>query len=209
MWGTPARLVHTDGPRPGAWGLVFMDDADAEHPDISARHDVTREGLPLSKVFIRTSRKHRQPASLTASHELVEMLIDPGNNMMARQPHSGTMYCYEAADPVEHKGFEIDGLRMSNFVYPTYFETFHRPRSVKFDHLGLVTRPFQLLHGGYQITFADGHWVNEYGSPAKAIRHAKQDRRGRRGAHRTGSSHPAKEADMAKAKATKKTAAKN
>ncbi len=208
VWGTPATLVATAGPVKGAWGLVFMDDADAEHPDISARHDVTAEGLPLAKVFVRTSRKHRQPASLNASHELVEMLIDPGNNLMVRKPHSGTMYCYEVADPVEDKGFEIDGLRMSNFVYPTYFETFHRRGSVKFDHRGHVKRPFQILRGGYQITHADGQWVNEYGSLAKAIRHAKEDRRGRRGAHRTRSSHPAKEADMAKAKATKKTATK-
>ena len=47
---------------------------------------------------------------------------------------------------------------MSNFVYPAYFEDFHKPGSVKFDHLKKVKKPFQILTGGYQIIFKGGKW---------------------------------------------------
>lgn len=43
------------------------------------------------------------------------------------------------------------------------FEVFHEPRSDQFDYARKVTRPFQILSGGYQIIFKNGKWSEVYG----------------------------------------------
>lgn len=73
---------------------------------------------------------------------------------------------------------------MSHFVYPGYFEEFCTPRSTKFAHLGKVTRPFQILSGGYQLVFKNGQWSQIYGSAEKRRRFRKEDLRDHRSAFR-------------------------
>jgi hypothetical protein len=116
----------------------------------------------------------------TASHEIVEMLVDPGCNLYTLGPHGRGFYAYESADPVEETYRNINGLPMSNFVYPEYFEEFHGVDAMQFDWLGMVRKPFELLHGGYQSMFTRGGWREKMGSPAKAKRFAREDRRGHR-----------------------------
>lgn len=180
VWGTPARLVKSRGFRKGFWGMVFYDDADAEDADLLGYHDVTPDGLPLSRVFVRTTLADGELVSVTASHELVEMLVDPAMNLWATGPDPKAVYAYETADPVEESSFAVHGIPMSNFVYPSYFEEFHKPGSVRFDHLGKLRRPFQVLRGGYQTVFKHGHSADHYGSKAKMKRFKKEDRRGHR-----------------------------
>jgi len=38
-------------------------------------------GLPLSKVFVKSTRAVGQKVSVTACHELAEMLVDPAINL--------------------------------------------------------------------------------------------------------------------------------
>jgi len=180
-WGTPAKLVKSKGFVKGAWAIVFLDDAD--QPGVYAYHDLTPEGLPLSKVFVRTTLNGGDLVSVSASHELVEMLVDPGVNRMARGLNAKVTYAYEAADPVEALTFPINGIPMSNFVYPAYFESFHKSGSVKFDHLGKVMKPFEILHGGYQMVLKDGEW-SQLHHPKSKKKTAAKDRRGRRGEKR-------------------------
>ena len=176
VWGTPARLVRTSGFRKGAWGFVFLDDADED--DALAYHDLTPDGLPLSKVFVRTIENDGASLTVAASHELVEMLVDPGINLLSTGPDPKVAYAYEAADPVEADSlaFKVDGFSMTDFVYPSYFEAFHKPNSTKFDHRGKLSRPFQILAGGYQIVFRNGKW-SQLGSAAKQKALKKEDRR--------------------------------
>ncbi len=135
VWGTPATLVRSTGFRKHAWAIVFLDDAD--QADFCAYHNAfTPAGLPLSKVFVGTCAKRGASLSVATSHELAEMLVDPGFNLMARHRWTNALYAVEVADPVEADCFKLDGFEMSNFVYPSYFESFHEPASVRFDHLG-------------------------------------------------------------------------
>jgi hypothetical protein len=182
VWGTPAKLVRSKGFRKKAWALAFLDDAD--QPGALAYHDLTPGGLPLSKVFVRTTLANHDLVSVSASHELVEMLVDPAINLMSTGPDAATIYAYESADPVEELHFDVNGIAMSDFVYPSYFEGFHKPGSVKFDRLGQVTKPFQILAGGYQIVFRNGKWTQLFGSTAKERRFAREDRRGHRSEYR-------------------------
>lgn len=89
-----------------------------------------------------------------------------------------------SADPVEALSFPVKGIEMSDFVYPSYFEDFHKPGSVKFDQLGKVKKPFEVLKDGYQIVFRNGKWSQIYGSARKARAFAKEDRRGHRSEQR-------------------------
>ena len=182
VWGTNAHLVRSDGFVPGAWSLVFLDDADA--PGALAYHDLTPDGLPESKVFLRTLLGSGETVSGAASHELVEMLVDPGLNLLSLGPDGTSAYAYESADPVEELHFAVNGLPMSDFVYPAYFESYHAPGSVLFDHLGCVRRPFEILPGGYQSVYKDGGWTEYFGSTAKQERFLREDRRGHRSEQR-------------------------
>src|SRR3989441_2317206 len=145
IWGTPAKLIKTTNFVNDAWAVVFLDDAD--QPGALAYHDLTPGGLPLSKVFVRTTIKNGDLVSVSASHELVEMLVDPAINLMTTGPNPKLVYAYESADPVEQLSFEVGGVPMSDFVYPSYFETFHKSKSVQFDHQNKVRKPFEILSG--------------------------------------------------------------
>ncbi len=182
VWGTPAKLVKSEGFLKGAWAIVFLDNADQK--DALAYHDLTPDGLPESKVFVQTTLDSKELVSVSTSHELVEMLVDPATNLMTTGPDPKTIYAYESADPVEALSFDVDGIPMSDFVYPAYFETFHKAGSVQFDQMNKVTKPFQILAGGYQIVFKSGKWSQVYGSKRKEKAFAKEDRRGHRSEQR-------------------------
>jgi len=187
VWGTQAKLIKSKSYVKGDWAMVFLDDAD--QPDALAYHDLTPDGLPQSKVFVKTTLDNGDLVSVSASHELVEMLVDPAINLLSTGPNANLVYAYESADPVEELSFKVKGIPMSDFVYPSYFEEFRRARSVKFDQMGKVTRPFQILKGGYQIVLKNGRWTELFGSNAKAKRFAKEDRRGDRGEIRASGRH--------------------
>jgi hypothetical protein len=182
VWATPAKLVKSTGYIKGGWAIIFLDDAD--QPGALAYHDLTPDGLPQSKVFVRTTIKNGDLVSVSASHELVEMLVDPAINMMTTGPDPKVVYAYESADPVEALSFKVNGIPMTDFVYPSYFEDFHKPGSVKFDYLNKVNKPFQILSGGYQIIFKNSKWSQTYASASKEKVFTREDRRDHRSEQR-------------------------
>src|SRR5213593_845869 len=181
VWGTPAKLLKTTTFRKGAWAMVFLDDADVANA--LGYHDLTPDGLPLSKVFVKTTLTVGQKVSVTACHELAEMLVDPASNLAAIGP-GNVFYAYETADAVEEVEFTIGGIPMSDFVYPAWFEGFRKPNSAQFDYARKVKRPFQILPGGYMSVFKNGRWTQVFGSAAKARRFRREDRRGHRSTYR-------------------------
>src|SRR6185437_13598398 len=110
--------------------MVFLDGARLMKEN--AYHDLTPDGLPQSKVFVKTPIDNGDLVSVSASHELVEMLVDPAINLLSTGPDPKIVYAYESADPVEALSFKVQGIPMSDFVYPSYFEDFHKPKSVRF-----------------------------------------------------------------------------
>lgn len=164
VWGYPAELYATDKPKSTDWQVIFLDDAD--DANALGYHDLTKDGQPISKVFVKTTIAAGQKVSTTASHELMEMMIDPGAQLWA-QKADGRFYAYEMCDAVENEEYLIDGIAVSDFVYPSFFESWHVPRSVQFDYLQKISQPFQTLQNGYQIV-SDGQSVGEiFGSLAK------------------------------------------
>lgn len=177
VWGTPARLVKVKNKKEipaGAWQFFFQDDSDEE--GALGYHDLMKKaGVPITFVFVKTTKADGGDIAVTASHELWEMLVDPGVQLWAEN-EDGLLWAWETADAVEETDFVVDDVRISNFVYPSFFESFRKPKSTKFDHLGLLTRPFSLLKGGYTLIRKGTKVTEKYGSKAKEKRFASENR---------------------------------
>src|SRR5205807_2231155 len=113
----------------------------------------------------------------------LQKLVDQAINLAAAGA-GNVFYAYETADAVEEVEFAIDGIAMSDFVYPAWFEAFRKPGSAQFDYAKKVRRPFQILAGGYMSVFKNGKWTQLFGSRAKARRFRQEDRRGHRSTYR-------------------------
>ena len=187
VWGTPAKLVVGRKHLEGAWTMAFLDNA--RHAKLLGMHRPEYRGLPIAKVFVRATLDekkfgHDEQVSVIASHELAEMLVDPGDNLWAKGPR-GVLYGYEVCDAVEEEhGFFIDGIPMSDFVYPAYFQMFQNSRKVQLDYLERVQQPFQILKGGYSVIRKRGKVLIKHGSPAKGKRFGREDRRFHRSEYR-------------------------
>jgi hypothetical protein len=155
VWGTAAQLsVVPKGSQPpsGSWWLVLLDDSD--QANALGYHDLTSEGLPIGKVFAASDLKAGTSWTVTASHELLEMLGDPNINLTVFVENSntaGVIYAYEVCDACEDDslGYQIDNVLLSDFVYPSWFESFRTEGSTQFDRMNKMQNPFQLLTGGY------------------------------------------------------------
>jgi hypothetical protein len=86
------KLYNTDAPKPSDWQFVYFDDADTA--GALGYHEQTYNGQPISKVFVKTTLKVNELVSVTACHELFEMVIVPLANLWAESP-DGTEYAYE------------------------------------------------------------------------------------------------------------------
>ena len=155
IWGVAAELtIVPKGTQPAAgnWWLVILDDSD--QANALGYHDLTSEGLPMGKVFAASDLKAGTSWTVTASHELLEMLGDPNINLtvfVQNTNTAGMLYAYEVCDAVEDDslGYAIDNILVSDFVYPSWFESFRTEGSTQFDKQNKVQNPFQLLAGGY------------------------------------------------------------
>jgi hypothetical protein len=181
IWGYPVKLYNTKAAKPSDWQFVYFDDADTA--GALGYHDLTQNGQPISKVFVKTTLLDHELVSVTACHELFEMVIDPIANLWA-EAADGTEYAYEMCDAVEENTFPVDGIQMSNFLHPAWFEPFKHSPGTKFDHLGLLKQPFTLSKGGYAIIKKKGKVTNIFGSKAKERRFAKENRLGHRSEYR-------------------------
>jgi len=181
IWGYPVTLYNTTDPQSSDWQFVYFDNADTA--GALGYHDITKNGQPVSKVFVETTLAAHEVVSVTACHELFEMVIDPIANLWA-QADDGTEYAYEMCDPVEEDTFLVDGIEMSNFLHPAWFEPFKHPPGTKFDHLGRLAKPFSMTKGGYMITMKGGRVKEVFGSKAKEKRFKGEDRRCHRSEYR-------------------------
>jgi len=154
-WGVGAQLTFVPTgttPPAGTWWLSILDDSD--QAGALGYHDITPDGLPLGKVFAGTDLKYGMQWSVTASHELLEMLGDPNINLtvfVQNDQSTGILYAYEVCDACEADQFAypIGNVMVSDFVFPSWFESFRTAGSAQFDQTKQIQNPLQLLTGGY------------------------------------------------------------
>ena len=91
---------HTEDEGGKLWGVV------AAKPELDNGGKATTADWSVSSVL---------------SHEVLEMFIDPNCNLWANDGH-GKAYSFEVCDPVEAPTYEVNGVSVSNFVTPAWFD---------------------------------------------------------------------------------------
>ena len=159
-------VTKGQSPPPGAWWIVVLDDSD--QAGSLAYHDLTNEGLPISKVFLKTLLAGNADLGVGASHEICEMAVDPWLNG-AFQDDNDVFWANEICDPVEDDqyGYKIGDVLVSNFVTPAWFG--HKNAPGPLDFSGHATGKFQILTGGYAQKYDPVKgWIQVTGAKAVA-----------------------------------------
>ena len=133
----------------GWWQIVVADTPD--QAGALGYHELSNAGSPLGKVFAQFDIRNDFSWTVTLSHELLEMLADPWINWCAIGSDS-RVYALEVCDPVEcdELAYTIDGVLVSNFVTPAWFEPTCCDRLDFRKHL---TRRLEVHAGGYASVF--------------------------------------------------------
>lgn len=156
-WGLDATLQFLSKTTPtpaGAWLVIISDTSD----EVGALgyHDLTSTGMPLGKVFAKTTKQYGQSWSVCLSHEILEMIADPNINLCAFDEAHGRFYAYEVCDAVEADslGYKINNILLSDFVFPGWFEPLNVSPGEKFAFKTGLSAPLQLAAGGYISYFS-------------------------------------------------------
>jgi hypothetical protein len=146
----------------GYWPMIIKDnigyDAAGIHMD--------KDGQPFALISAADSVDQW---SLTASHEMCEMLVDPSGDRQATSdsPMTGqgrVSFLVEVCDPSEAAdyAYSSNGILVSDFYTPNYFDPV-TASGVRYSYTGAITAPRQVLRGGY-LSWKDsvsGHWWQE------------------------------------------------
>jgi hypothetical protein len=127
---------------------------DSLYPGAACYRSLTEEGLPEVHVAVRDAKQVGWNWTMAASHDLLETLVNPSLNLSifdSADGQKGNLYLREICDPVSSPrlAYDIDGVTVSNFVYPAWFEAFRKPGSTQFDHCGHVKAPFEVNRDSY------------------------------------------------------------
>lgn len=148
-------LTRTQAIPVGAWPLYILDNADIQ--GALGYHDETL-GVPYGRVFVKTAQQYGYSWTVTASHELLEMLVNPHVNLTVFNQTSniaGSIYFAEVGDPCEADsfGYKINNILVSDFAYPAWFDSTQTARGTQYDYSRKLTAPFQIGTGGYVSVF--------------------------------------------------------
>jgi hypothetical protein len=147
-WGADCTLTSwpkTQPIIPGWWQLLVIDDPD--QAGALGYHELSSVGGPLGKIFARLDMQAGTSWTVTFSHELLEMLVDPWINFLS-QGSDNKLYACEIGDAVEADAlaYSIDGVLVSDFITPAWFQPTFADR---LDFKRHLTAPLTLAPGGY------------------------------------------------------------
>lgn len=139
---------------------------DSDQADALGYHQETSAGEPLAKIFVGSDMQDGANPSVTLSHELCEMVVNPILERSFKLTVNGEdrFYMGESADACEDDiyGYPIDGVTVSDFVFPAFFDL-GAAAGAKLDYGGHVARPLQILSGGYLAYYAFGKgWTQDF-----------------------------------------------
>jgi hypothetical protein len=153
----------------GYWPVIVQADIGFNAAGIH----LDKDGQPFSLV------QYEAGWSLTASHEVLEMLGDPfGDRLIAGEsikPGQGRVeYLVEVCDPSEDIAFAytVNGVTVSDFYTPQFFEPVKNP-GVRYGYTAALTGPRQVLKGGYlswHDPVSDHWWQQTFFGAKKAFR---------------------------------------
>jgi hypothetical protein len=155
----------------GAFHVLIVDDA--TQAGLLGFHDEDQEGKPRAFVFAKTIREFGEEPSVTLSHEILELVLDPTCTLWHQAP-DGKLRALEACDACQSASYpkrvgDVDVL-VSDFVTPNYFDATPIDGE-RFDHLGKLSGPCPaLLSGGYDIVVdTNGVPTQEFASAFESL----------------------------------------
>ena len=188
LWGLRAKLRVGAAVPPGAMGITLMN-MNPDKDDVEGYHFV--RGLPRAEVYTRDNDGKpysEQEVSATLSHEVLEMIADPGVNLYARgfpidgESNSNAFVGYEVCDAVQDVLYKVDGVLVSDFVVPEWFEPEHKPGSMRFSFKGAINKPFARTKEGYIDVLVGKSLIEKAGRTTRKRRHRLLARQRRHGA---------------------------
>jgi hypothetical protein len=157
VYATIDAFVALEHVPPGYWPILVGDN----FPGVeSVGIHLDRNGQPFALVEASPSW------SLTASHEAIEMVVDPwgsrtvpGGSPMAGQGLVDILV--EVCDPSggAQWAYTVNGYLVSDFCTPNYYDPVGAP-GVRYSFTGALTGPRQVVRGGY-LSWRDpatGEW---------------------------------------------------
>jgi hypothetical protein len=149
VWGVEATIdpfISMQDVPPGYWPVIVRDDFPGI--DIIGIH-LDERGQPFALV------QYSPTWSLTVSHEVLEMIVDPWGNRLipggSPRPGQGMVeLLVEVCDPPAdiENAYTVNGYLVSDFVTPSYYEPL-AVASARYSFTGAITRPRDIARGGY------------------------------------------------------------
>jgi len=139
----------------GVWPVFLV----AKLPPGEGGFHMDKHNQPYAEVIASPTSEEW---TIDASHEILEMLVDPyGNRMQSSlsikiqgnsvvDDDAQFNYLVESADPCEadNYGYSIQGIQVSDFITPHFYDRVSAV-GVKYSFTGAITRPRGILPGGY------------------------------------------------------------
>jgi hypothetical protein len=104
--------------------------------------------VPIAKIFAEDAKKYNTPLSFLASHELINMLINP--NLTRFIEDNNQHYAVEPASPCGslQQSYVKNGVTLSDFVYPSWYKM---NTDTHYDYAGKAIKPLTPCQGGYVL----------------------------------------------------------
>lgn len=160
-------------PPAGAWNLILMDHSDQQGA-LGYHEDSTGAAVPYAEVFVADAAADGSTASAVASHEALEMLVDPdvANVRTATRSDTQQLYIVEVCDAVQGNDYDVGapegrqtGIMVADFCLPTWWEL-GGSSSGPYSYRESVDAAWQLASQGYisiAPQSAPGNWSQVYG----------------------------------------------
>jgi hypothetical protein len=160
-----------------------------DHPTMAQTegyHDSNNLDVPFGFVFLDACGDGADCWTVALSHEAIELVGDPLSNLLVQGPHPQNrrhlvFHQYELCDAVSGEYYEIEGVKVQNFVLPGWFsrkvvkgarnDFLGRPRS------GQTLRPFSVAPGGYLLFWDDHKPVGKKWTPYYDTRDGMAERK--------------------------------
>lgn len=155
-WGQGAHLYTPATSTSPMATIAILDDSD--QAGALGYHDwTTTDGYPLAKVFARTDQQYGLSWTVTASHELLEMLADPYVHDGSQDDITARWYAREVCDPIEADalGYTYNNVLLSDFITPMWF---HSGAKAPYDFKNHLTAPMSLASKGYMSYWDNTGW---------------------------------------------------
>src|SRR5579863_3336840 len=163
FWNVQATVRHLPDPNSipvGVWPVFLV----AQLPPGEGGVHLDRKNQPYSLVI---GTPDSDDWTIDASHETLEMLVDPAGNRLQTSRAIGITekgvqdttgqfeYLVEACDPCEANDFaySIDGIAVSDFITPHFYDPVATSGTL-YSFGGNIQEPRQVLPGGY-ISFVN------------------------------------------------------